>query len=129
MMPSTRNLLVYWMPVFVYAAGIFIQSSFPPAAALPDVPGSDKLLHALAYAGLAMLVFRALTSTGWSSRPRLLFWGSLLGTAAYGILDELHQVFVPARSAEMLDATADAAGALAAVLLCRWVYRPPTGRS
>jgi VanZ family protein len=114
---------LYWMPVAAVAVGIFIQSSMPPAAALPELPGFDKLLHALAYAVLAMLVFRALDTTGWTNRPHLLFWGSLAATVAYGISDELHQAFVPARSAEILDVAADAAGALAALVLCRLARR------
>jgi VanZ family protein len=123
MIPSARNLLLYWMPVAAVAAGIFIQSSLPPAAVLPELPGFDKLLHALAYAVLAMLIFRALDTTVWSNRPSLLFWVSLAATVAYGISDELHQAFVPARSAEIMDAAADAAGALAALVLCRMVHR------
>lgn len=124
MTPSGRDLIAYWAPPAAWAAGIFIQSSLPPAVELPDVSGSDKILHALVFGVLAMLVFRALASTAWRFRPRLLFWSAFLLTAAYGVSDELHQAFVPSRSPEIMDAAADAAGALAALWLCRLAHRP-----
>ncbi|RMG21415.1 MAG: hypothetical protein D6729_00770 [Deltaproteobacteria bacterium] len=97
-------------------------SSERPGAALGALPaGSDKVLHFLAYGILAALWMRAL-------------WPVALGTAAggalaavcvavaFGALDEWHQSFVPARSADVLDLVADAAGA-AAGAFAWWLLR------
>lgn len=87
----------------VWAAVLFWQSSSSSAGSflgfLPD--GSDKVLHAGAYAVLAALLTLA------TGRP-------LLGVGlaiAYGITDEVHQSFVPGRDASVGDLVADAAGA------------------
>jgi VanZ family protein len=90
---------------------------------LPEGP-TDKGAHALLYAGLAVLVVRALAG-GW--RRPLTLTGALVAVlicTVYGITDELHQRFVPPREADVLDVAADAAGTMAAVLLMRLFARP-----
>jgi VanZ family protein len=85
----------------------------------PDLPGAigDKLGHALLYFGLAALMVRAMAG-GWR-RP----FGAGTAVAAfsyatiYGVTDEIHQIFVPPRTADIADLMADAAGAAAAVAL------------
>lgn len=102
-----------WAPVAVYMALIFVGSSIsqPPQVG-PAV--SDKVLHLVAYAGLGVLLVRAL-SRGWT-RPvttGLAMRAVLIG-ALYGASDEFHQSFVPERNVEALDIVADAAGAAVA---------------
>jgi len=46
---------------------------------------------------------------GYSPRQ---VWLVVLAVTLYGILDEIHQYFVPGRSADVYDALADASGAL-----------------
>lgn len=72
---------------------------------------TDKVKHFAAYAVLGALVWRAL------SRHRPRWWQVLVTTAyavVYGLTDEYHQVFVPGRSFDLLDLSADTLGALAA---------------
>ena len=78
-------------------AGIFYVSSLPN----PPIPsGSDKGLHWLAYSGLAVLAVRALAG----GIPRRISIGialaAMLITIGYGVTDEVHQLFVPGRSAD-----------------------------
>ncbi len=112
-----RRGLTHGLPLFLYAAAIFTVSSLPPAPALPSVEGADKALHFAAYAGLGFLFARAYR-VRW---PGLSTWGlanwSLLSAALYGLLDEVHQAFVPGRSADPADWLADSLGAAAGVLL------------
>lgn len=81
---------------------------------LPDTPPlfpfQDKVVHAILYGVLAALCARALRQgVGWSPRAALV--GGWVIAAAYGVTDELHQLWVPLRSADPADWLADAVGA------------------
>lgn len=116
-----RRFLYYWFPVILYCLFIFVQSSFPSPVKTQGVPMGDKLLHLLGYALLAALFFRALKATRPAAAP-LALWGlSVLFTALYGGLDEIHQAFVPTRSADFLDFLADTAGALIGAGAALWL--------
>ena len=109
--PPQRYKVVWrWVLLGGYAACIFALSSIP-GQALPNVHVSDKLIHTGEYGLLGLLMCRALTAqlpTWPRSRIALL---SLLAAIYYGATDECHQLFVPARSAELADLAADSLGA------------------
>jgi VanZ family protein len=98
-----------WFPVFLYAAAIFIVSGMSQ----PPLPGSvgDKWAHTAAYAGFALLTMRALAGGEWAgvTAGRCVMAVGLV--VLYGAGDEVHQVFVPGRTADIRDLAADAAGA------------------
>lgn len=107
-----------WVPVAIYMAAIFYVSSLSQ----PPIPANtDKPLHWLAYGGLAVLVVRALAG----GIPRRISAGvagaAILITVGYGVTDEVHQLFVPGRSADVFDLVADAAGAVAGTAAC-WAW-------
>ena len=110
-MPRFRLLhhLWIWGPVLVYVAVIFYLSSL---SHLPwgDI-APDYINHAIEYFGLSLLMARALNDG--LARPvpprRLLITLSLC--IAYAITDEVHQIFVPDRYADVRDVLSDAAGA------------------
>jgi len=109
---SSQRYQVVWRWVLLggYAACIFALSSIP-GQALPDVRVSDKLIHTGEYGLLGLLICRVLTAqlpTWPRSRIALL---SLLAAICYGATDEFHQLFVPARAAELADLAADSLGA------------------
>jgi hypothetical protein len=108
------TVLSLWLPVAGYMAGIFwlsSQSSLPGISALPDWLNHDWLHHGTAYAGLAMVVARALTG----GRLRAVGTTSLVVAwtiaTVYGFTDEWHQSFVPGRTADPRDLLADGVGA------------------
>ena len=107
-----------WAPVVLYMAAIFYMSSVSD----PPIPsGSDKPLHGLAYLGLAIVVVRAVAG---GLPGRIDVWAAtiaILITVGYAVTDEVHQMFVPGRSAEMYDLIADAAGAAAGTVAC-WAW-------
>jgi VanZ family protein len=107
-----------WMPPVIYAVAIFALSSIPNPPAPPGAV-TDKHLHALVYAGLALLVLRALASGDARRVTSARALGAAAIAAAYGVTDELHQWFVPGRVVDALDLLANAAGALGATLLAR----------
>ena len=80
-------------------------------ASLEKVPFKDKGVHFAEYGILAVLLCRAVRGT-WSSRSLMFvaFYG-LVGTILWGLLDEIHQAYVPGRSSDPLDVLADMVGA------------------
>ncbi|MBU0679053.1 MAG: VanZ family protein [Verrucomicrobia bacterium] len=119
-MKSSRFILRYWLPVFLWAAVIFGLSSWS-GESTPDIsfPMADKLTHFFLFGMLACLLGRVLSRT-W---PRRLFLTVLVTIAAvslYGLTDEFHQCFTPERSAEMMDWVADTAGSLLVIPFILW---------
>jgi VanZ family protein len=84
---------------------------------LPKPPGgievSDKVWHALFYAVLGALLWRALS--GRAMLPRALIVIAI--GAAYGYSDEFHQRFTAGRTYDLADWGCDIIGASAGVLL------------
>jgi VanZ family protein len=101
-------------------AVIFTLSSI---SRLPEPPGglSDKGAHIIEYAGLALLVLRALAAGRMGD---VLLPAAIVGTViatAYGLTDEIHQLFVPGRQCDVRDLAADTIGAaIAAMVLLTW---------
>ncbi len=83
---------------------------------LPALPGgiSDTVEHAVEYAGLAVLLVRALAGGTWGGVRRGALVGAVAVAVLFGVGDELHQAFVPARECDVRDVAADAFGAGAA---------------
>jgi VanZ family protein len=95
-----------WLPPALWAALILVVTSIPaPPDAPAGIPHLDKAVHVFLYAGQGWLVARALRT-----RRSLTLLAALLGVAAFGALDEWHQVFF-ARDPDMLDWIADTLGA------------------
>ena len=101
-----------------------------PIQKLPMVGLGDKVNHLLAYFGLALLLNLTLI---YQRKFKPLFDKSTIVTIliclAYGVLDELHQIFIPGRSAETLDWLADSMGTFLGVftlnyLINRLKYKP-----
>lgn len=97
-------------------AGIFVVSGIQDLTAVPGGI-SDKAGHALAYGALSVFMLRALAGarvTGVTWGRGVLAW---IITAAYGVTDEVHQLFVTGRFAAVDDWVADAAGAAIALVI------------
>lgn len=92
-------------------------------------PASLDLLHAVVRKGahvtefaiLALLWYRALgwRSSGWQTKAAL---AALVLAAGFGALDEAHQMFVPSRTASIVDVGWDSLGAVLG-LIARHVVR------
>lgn len=101
-------------PAVAVAALIFALSSLPITAPAVLPAGSDLVVHAGLYAALAAALARAWRRRGWAPSPLPAVVALL-----YGVTDELHQMLVPGRSADLRDLAADAAGASAGWALAR----------
>ena len=102
-----------FVPALLYAGLIFWMSSQPR---LPQAPflfdGIDKLFHAGEYAILGLLL---LFGDRWPVGRRA--WGWVAVSLVYAASDEMHQLFVPNRSADVADWVADTSGALIATAI------------
>lgn len=109
-----------WGALAAYSALVFCISSLP-IDAIPSIGFTlnDKLVHLKAYFGWGFICAWALRTTAPHFRPGMLVLGAALGGALYGLSDEIHQMFVPGRAAELGDLAADAAGATLGG--CAWV--------
>ena len=109
-------------------AGIIFGLSSLHGSVIPNVnvPSADKLVHIVIYGVLGALTSWALTNPAHPARsvPRLVL-GAVLIATVYGLSDEVHQWFVPGRSADPLDLAADFVGSLlgSAVLTVAWHRR------
>jgi hypothetical protein len=106
-----RTILLYWCPLILYAGVVFYLSSLSRPQDLLPVAVWDKAAHALEYAILGILGYRALAESsalGHSSHTVLV---TILAAALYGVTDEVHQNFVALREPNILDVFADAIGA------------------
>lgn len=118
------------VPATIYVGAIF-YTGLIRIGKLPQVGfvATDKLLHALTFGGLALLLARAARTLvpRWSFGKRLAF--AAIGASLLGALLEVCQSFVAYRSAEFLDWFADTVGAVCAVGLAVLYARVIPGRS
>ena len=122
----TVQVLWYWVPVALYAGAIFFLSaqSHPeehlPSFLLKDV--SDKVLHAVEYAVLGALCYRAFRwgLNGQVAARALII--AIVAASLYGVTDEVHQLFVPFRESSWLDWLADTIGAVIGALSWRFFF-------
>lgn len=116
-------IIKYWGPVIIYCLMIFFLSSqSTPSRHLPGFlfEMSDKLLHALEYGVLGLLLYRAFKHT---FRPVGSMGLAILGAFVFGLSDEIHQWFVPNRQADFWDLFADTLGAAIVILLWTFITR------
>jgi len=111
-----RIFLRYWLPLIGYSTLIVIQSHYPTPDAVPRLPFFDKLLHAGGYGLLGLLFCRAYRSRWPAATGRFLARRAVLSAALFGLSDEIHQAFVPFRTADPWDVLADAVGAAIGVI-------------
>ena len=121
-MPLTQ-ILKYWVPVVLYASLIvFLSSLSSPGVKVPSLfwGFDDKIIHAIEYAILAVLCYRAYL---WTFDERLTAFAPILAIATavlFGVTDEIHQAFVPFRHADVWDLVADAVGSFLGVAAWKW---------
>lgn len=117
--PRPSAMRKWWLWPISWAILLFIASSIP-GTSYPEVSlqFADKIVHMVIYGALGgFLALAARMTRPWGTTTVWLF---AVGFATiYGGTDELHQLFVPNRSADLRDLLADTIGAAlgAAVVL------------
>ena len=108
-MRSVYRQALLWAPPVLYATLIFhFSSESNPLPGLTSLVW-DKALHATEYAGLGLLLCRALRGEGIRWWPSIVL--ALLIASVYAGSDEWHQWVVPGRDSDVLDWVADTIGA------------------
>jgi VanZ family protein len=106
--PSNVLRFVCVLLFLALIANLFFHGSKPYAVGLVPHPW-DKVVHALLFAILATLIRLTL--------PTLPSVGVLTFIGAIALADELHQLSLPGRNADVIDWVADVAGAAVALLV------------
>jgi VanZ family protein len=114
----------YRLPVIAFCVLIYWQSSHPGLIRQPLFPHADKLMHFVAYAFLSLLAYRdiAMEKPEWPI-PKILFI-AIFFSCFYGLSDEIHQAFVPGRTASFGDFAADCLGSICGCMLYHRVSKP-----
>ena len=106
----------YWIPVYLYLILIFYFSSQPVIPASSFLAEKfylrPYLQHVLIYTGLALTIYRASNYSKNYSKFLVIF-----STTLYGLIDEIHQHFVPGRTFEFLDIGMDFLGVVLALII------------
>lgn len=120
---SHKKYLVH-LPLITYWIILFILTSLPTGFVIETKDISDKFLHFGAYGLLSVLLY---VNLYFQDKIEVLnkfpATFTVLIASIYGLLDEIHQMFVPGRSAEFLDWLADFSGSLVAVLITGYLIK------
>jgi VanZ family protein len=118
-----RKVYLVYVPLIVYWIMLFIATTIP-VSSLPSVDVSDKLKHFGAFLGLSVLLSLTLIY-----QNKILLFKKYFMVAAfvisslYGLLDEIHQSFVPGRNSEFLDWFADSVGAAIGIIIISYMIK------
>lgn len=110
-------LPIAWMAL-IFAASHTAEADIP-SMWFWELPGSDKVAHAVLYFVLCLTFYVPLSRRGLRQRPATAAWVAAALAVLYGATDELHQSVVPGRTPSWADLGADLVGATLAALLTR----------
>ena len=106
------------------AVAIFVVSVLPVNVKV-RIPHLDKVAHLCEYLVFAWVLTQAVRASRMTERDYLV-WAWIYATT-YGLLIEVLQMFLPWRSASIMDAFMNALGAALGVWIGRWwPAHPPT---
>ena len=113
-----RKILVFWVPLLAWFLVIYNVSS-TPASDLPaiSIPQGDKLFHLVQYFVLGILLIRAFDYSNFNVSLAKIVFLAIIIAICIGVLDELHQRFVPGRSCDIFDFLVDCVGSFAGIFL------------
>lgn len=108
-----KRFLWYHLPVILFA-GLIIGVSSIPDLSPPKVKlvAVDKFAHFIEYALFAFLTFRSFSHIGRPVSLNAAYTLTLLFVSGFAWVDEYFQGFIPGRTMDPLDATADILGAV-----------------
>jgi VanZ family protein len=120
-MTRIRNILVR-LPAPLVAGAIWFLSSQSILPQPKGILGFDKVQHLIAYLVLTGALGLWIPPGFWQRRRALTLGLTALLGSLYGVIDEVHQYFVPGRDCNVWDWLADTIGAIlgaGAILLIR----------
>ncbi len=91
---------------------------------VPKFPYSDKIIHFGIFYFLGILVARAFIFQNRIEVLKKYFFAfTIIFVFIYGVSDEVHQIYVPGRKAEIYDLIADLLGGIVAALSVKFVLK------
>ena len=111
------------LPAPLIAGTLWFLSSQTTLPQPPGPLGWDKLQHLLAYGALGFAIGLWITPAFWKRRPMLAVLLTTLTGSVYGIIDEIHQYFVPGRHSNVWDWVANTLGSLLGALAIMFAVR------
>ena len=120
---DNNKVWLIYVPLTVYWIILFILTSIP-GNQITTFGVSDKIKHAGAYFVLTIFLF--LTLHFQNKYPKLKTnagIAALIISLIYGVIDEVHQLFIPGRSGDMYDWLADLLGTIIAVAVVQYVVK------
>jgi VanZ family protein len=115
---KVNRIKVLVIPLILYWIILFIGTSMPSDHLSSFLEFGDKIKHFIAYLVLAFLLSLNLHfQEKWKGVAVYYLIYAFIICTSYGVLDELHQILVPNRSAEFLDWVADLLGSSTGLIL------------
>jgi VanZ family protein len=112
-----RKVWLVYVPLVFYWILLFTATTLP-GKDLPDLGFSDKIQHFSAFFVLAVLLNLALI---YQRKFYFLFKNASIATIiitlSYGAFDEIHQLYISGRYADIRDWLADSSGVIIGILL------------
>ena len=109
------------LPLIIYWIILFVLTTLPGNEAI-NIGVNDKIEHFGAYGLLsAILYLNLLFQEKYPLFKKFPATFTLLVASLYGMIDELHQIFVPGRTADIRDWLADFLGSVLAVLIVKFI--------
>lgn len=102
-----------FIPTFIYILFIWILSSGP--VEINSFGNFDKVLHLIEYAILGVLLSYGVDLNA-KEFPEKIYFILFVGLL-FGLLDEIHQYYVPSRTFDIFDIFADVAGIIIGAFL------------
>jgi VanZ family protein len=107
-----KRFLLYQFPALAWLILIFWLSSFGTLPNIQVFQWQDKVEHAAAFFVLCFFTRRAFAfQNALPALRRRAMRYAVAVACVYGVLDEVHQLYVPGRNFDYWDMAADAAGA------------------
>ena len=114
---TTKNIIEFWLPVFLWCAIIYYLSSIPNLKS--DLSNQwdfifRKIAHITEYGILTFLFFRAVAQN-FSFKKSIVY--AAFFSITFAFTDEYHQLFVFGRSGSIIDVFIDNLGIFLAAFL------------
>ena len=118
-----HKLYFLYIPLAIHWISIFILTSLPDKD-LPSFELHDKWKHFIAYFVLSFFLTLTLRVQNRFKKAKLNFTlYTLLITLIYSTFDEIHQAFIPGRSAEILDWIANLIGLILGLYTAKFILK------
>ena len=113
-----RKKYLIYLPLGLYWVLLLFLTSIPGVNIPTQITFNDKLEHITAFMGLGLLLSLTLKVQNKYQYLKLNYIKTTLAIGVcYGVLDELHQLFIAGRSCDIWDVTADTTGIVTGLII------------